>query len=103
MEAMYLGAPDRDADAVLEVVKALSVHGAREQSELRGRIAESYAVLIETHPSLAGWVARDLTAWNDWRFAEALNDLRGSRLEMDGATAYAIDFYVGRARSGASN
>ena len=103
VETMYLGAPDRDPDAVLEVVKALSVHGARERSELRRRIAESYGVLIEAHPSLAGWVARDLTAWNDWRFAEALNDLRGSRLEMDGATAYAIDFYVRRARSGASN
>ena len=87
LEAVYLGASDRDPDAVLEVVKALSVHGAREQSRLRGRIAESYGTLIEAHPSLAGWAARDLTAWEDWRFAVTLNELRGSRRTMDGATA----------------
>jgi hypothetical protein len=103
LEAAYLGAPDRDPDAVLEIVKAVSVHGAREQSRLRGRIAESYGALIEAHPSLAGWAARDLTAWHDWRFAEALDELRKSRLTMDGATAYAIDYYIGRARSGVSD
>ena len=26
-------------------------------------------MLLETHPSLAGWVARDLTVWRDWRLA----------------------------------
>ena len=99
LETAYLGAPDRDPDAVLEIVKALSVHGAREGGRLRGRIVESYGVLVEAHPSLSGWVARDLTAWNDWRLAGALETLRGRRSPMDGATAYAIDFYIGRARS----
>ena len=103
LEAIYLGAPDRDPDAVVEIVKALSVHGARERSGLRGRIAESYGTLIEAHPSLAGWAARDLTVWNDWRFAEALAELRESRLTMDGSTAFAIDYYIGRARSGVSH
>ncbi len=55
LEAVYLGAPDHDPDAIVEVVKALSVHGARERSGLRGRIAESYGTFIEVHPSLAGW------------------------------------------------
>ncbi len=86
----------------MEVIKALSVHGAREGSKLRGRIAESYRSVIEAHPSLAGWVARDLAAWNDWRLAEALNDLRGSRPQMVGSTAYAIDYYIRRARLAAS-
>jgi hypothetical protein len=103
LEAMYLGTPDREPDAVLQVVKALSVQGAGERSGLRARIAESYGVLIEAHPSLAGWVAHDLTAWNDWRFAEALVDLRASQAELDSATAYAIDFYIARATSGASD
>jgi hypothetical protein len=103
LEAIYLGAPGREPDVVLEIVKALSVHGARKRSDLRSRIAESYGVLIQTHPSLAGWAVRDLTAWKDWRFADALAELRESQLDMDGATAYAIDYYIGRVRSGASN
>ena len=103
LEASYLGAPDRAPGEVLEIVKALSVHGARKRSGLRERISKSYAVLIQTHPSLAGWAARDLTAWNDWRFADVLAELRESRPKMDAATAFAIDYYVGRAQSGGSN
>lgn len=103
LEEVYLNDPDRDPDTVLEIVKALSVHGASRRSELRGHIAESYGVLIQNHPSLAGWAARDLTAWNDWRFAKVLAELRESRLKMDGATALAIDYYIGRARSALSN
>ncbi len=60
-------------------------------------------MLIQSHPSLVGWAARDLTAWNDWRFAAALAELRESQLKLDGATAYAIDYYIGRAQSSASN
>lgn len=103
LEAAYLGAPGREPDAVLEIVKALSVHGARKRSTLRQRIAESYGVLIRTYPSLAGWAARDLTVWKDWRFANALAELRKNQLNMDSATAYAIDYYIGRAQSAASN
>jgi len=99
LEAVYLSAPDRDPDTVLEIVKALSVHGARRQPGLRGRIAESYGVLIQTHPSLAGWAVRDLTAWNDWRFADTLSELRNSDTTMDSKTAFTIDYYIGRARS----
>lgn len=102
LEAVYLSAPDRDPDAVLEIVKALSVHGARKRSGLRKRIAESYGVLIRNQPSLAGWAARDLTSWNDWRFADDLAELRESGFTMDGPTAFAIDYYVGRARSSVS-
>ena len=103
LESDYLGKPGRDPDTVLEVVKALSVHGSRDRPRLRRRIAESYELLIQTYPSLAGWAARDLTAWGDWRFAETLAELRNSQAEIDGATAYAIDYYVGRSQSGISN
>ena len=103
LEADYLGKPGRDPDTVVEVVKALSVHGSRERPRLRRRIAESYELLVQTYPSLAGWAARDLTAWADWRFAETLAELRNSQAEIDGATAFAIDYYVGRSQSGIPN
>ena len=99
LEAFYIGAPDRDPDAVLEIVKALSVQGTRQRSGLRRRIAESYGLLVQTHPSLAGWAARDLTAWRDWRLVDTVAELRNSQSAMDGATAYAIDYYIGRAPS----
>jgi hypothetical protein len=99
LEATYLANSSRHPDAVLEIVKALSVHGARPQSGLRPRITQSYGLLIESHPLLAGWAAHDLTAWEDWRFAEILGQLRERNTAIEGATAYAIDYYVGRARS----
>jgi len=99
LETAYFARPDRHADDVLEIVKALSVQGATAGPGLRRRIAESYGVLIQTHPSLAGWAARDLGAWQDWRFVESLEQLRARTPAMDSATAYAIDYYLGRARS----
>lgn len=103
LKAVYLGKPGRDPDTVLEIVKALSVHGARDRSVLQRRIAESYELLIQTYPSLAGWAARDFTAWGDWRFVETLTELRKSGSVIDGATAYSIDYYIGRAQSNISN
>ncbi len=105
LEAVYLGKPGRDPDTVLEIVKALSVHGARDRSgqQRRRRIAESYGLLIQSYPSLAGWAARDFTAWGDWRFVELLTELRKSRSAIDSATAYSIDYYIGRAQSKVSN
>jgi len=103
LEEVYFSAADRTPDTVLEVIKALSVHGARKQSGLRGHIAKSYDVLIRTHPSLAGWAARDLTAWSDWRFVDTFAELRRSQQTTDSATAYAIDYYIGRSRSSISN
>lgn len=100
LETVYLAVPERDPEVVLEIVKALSVQGARKRSALRPRIAESYARLIRAHPSLAGQVARDLSAWRDWRLVDALTEMRRDRSNMDAATAYAIDIYIGGAPPG---
>ena len=58
LESDYLSKPGRDPDTVLEIVKALSTHGSRDRPRLRRRIAESYELLIQTYPSLAGWAVR---------------------------------------------
>ena len=93
LERVYLGNPARDSDSVLETVKALSVQGSRRFSKLQPRLAESYAVLVDAHPQLAGWAARELTAWKDWRLVEPLAEVRASN-DLDGASRYAIDFYL---------
>ena len=94
LEAVFLGDANRDARVVLDVVKALSVHGGLVQSTLRKRVAECYVTLLHTHPSLAGRVARDLTTGRDWRFTDLLNNLRRERLEMEGSATYAVDHYL---------
>ena len=99
LERVYLGNPARDTEAVQETLKALSVQGSSGDGRLRPRIAQSYAVLIDTHPQLAGWAARELAAWQDWRLAARLAELREEGGELDGPSAYAIDYYLGRARS----
>ena len=98
LETNYLGNPARANDEVLETLKALSTQGAPRFSELRPRIAESYQLLIETHPQLAGWVAHDLVTWQDWSFAESLAELRSRETLLDGPSIFAIDYYLGRAR-----
>ena len=98
LEKHYLGNPEREYGELLETLKALSTQGATPFNHLRPRIAESYQVLIETHPKLAGWVARDLVTWQDWRLAEPLAELRSRETTIDGPSAFAIDYYLGRAR-----
>ena len=98
LERHYLGNPDRDSDTVLEVLKALSTQGSTPYSELRPRIVESYRLLVENHPNLAGWAARDLASWQDWRLAQTLAELRSSDTTLDGPSTFAIDYYLGRAR-----
>lgn len=98
LEENYLLNANRPNDHVLDVVKALSVQGAKVDSTLRSRIAKSYSGLVESHPALAGWVARDLTAWSDWRFTDVLRKLREQSVAIDASTAYAIDYYLKRAQ-----
>jgi len=103
LEATFLDSPGRDPAVVLEVVKALSVQGTFRGGSLRERIAETYRKVAETYPSLAGWVARDLTLWKNWRLADVLAAVRARDPKMDRPTAYAIDLYLGQARLTASN
>ena len=98
LEKHYLGNPARKDDEVLEALKALSTQGAAPFNALRPRIAQSYQILIETHPNLAGWAARDLVSWQDWRLAGRLAELRERETTLDGPSTFAIDYYLGRAR-----
>ena len=98
LEKQYVGNPGRAQDRVLETLKALSTQGSVPLSPLRLRIVESYRLLLETHPQLAGWIARDLVSWQEWQLAEALADLRADNIALDGPSGFAIDYYLGRAR-----
>ena len=103
LERVYFSTSSRDGDVVVEIIKALSVHGNRNDARLRARITEAYGAVLENYPSLAGWVARDLALWRDWRLAEKLDAIRARGPTLDDASVYAVDYYLGVAAYQPSN
>jgi ABC-type nickel/cobalt efflux system permease component RcnA len=60
----YFDRPGRGQDELLEIIKALSLHGTEGRSELREQIVASYAVLLDAYPEMGSYVAKDLAAWD---------------------------------------
>jgi hypothetical protein len=63
IESRYFRRPDRKQEELVEVIKALSVHGTEGRSDLRDRIVTAYEVLLDIHPQMSEYVAKDLAAW----------------------------------------
>ena len=57
--------------------KALSLHGSEGRTKLRDQIIAVYGRLLDTHPSMAEPIARDLIAWNRSDLADRLQALEG--------------------------
>lgn len=99
IQRWYLARPDRSREEVREVVKALSVIAGTEAA-MRQPVAAAYRVLLETHPSLAPDVSRDLIAWRRWDFVGQIQDIRSAIAKKDPLGAYALSLYL-RAAAGA--
>ena len=63
IERRYFRRPDRKQEELVEVVKALSLHGAEGRTDLRDQIVAAYAALLDIHPQMSEYVAKDLAAW----------------------------------------
>ncbi|MGI9512367.1 MAG: hypothetical protein ACR2OL_05655, partial [Anderseniella sp.] len=61
------------------------------------RISNAYKSLLEHHPKMAGWVARDLMRWRRKALVERLKELRRDTATLDPASALAVDMYLGQA------
>jgi hypothetical protein len=72
IEEHYFRNPQRRHEELVEVTRALSVHGTDGHTHLRDQIIESYRVLLDTHPKLAPMVAADLIAWQRWDLTEQI-------------------------------
>lgn len=95
IEDIFVRGRERRQDELVEIAKALSVHG---RLHLRNRIVQSYAALIDRYPVMAGLVARDLTAWKRWDLADRFAALSEKAVDLDLSASYAIDYYVRKAR-----
>jgi hypothetical protein len=104
IESVYFGNADRADDELTEVLKALSVLGSEGggggQSrlvDLRHRIAESYATLLDRHPHMAGWVAKDLTIWQRKALVERLAEVVENKLLPDPSSVFSVKYYLSQA------
>ena len=100
IQRWYLERPERSREELREIVKALSVVAGAEIM-LREPVAAAYRALLDTHPSLAPDITRDLIAWRRWDFAEQLRDIRNAIARQDPLGAYAIGLYLRSATSAA--
>jgi hypothetical protein len=97
IEDRYFRGSDRTRAELTEITKALSVHGSDGHVELRDRIVDAYAVLLENHPSMVGYVARDLAAWQHWRLTGPIRAIADDRADLDHQTLFAVGYYLGLA------
>ena len=103
LEREFLTQGSVDREDIIEIMKALSVHGSLGQSPLRSRIVEAYDAVLQNHPELAGRIARDLATWRDWSLKDQLSRLRTNGPELDGASSFALDYYLGVASAACTN
>jgi hypothetical protein len=98
----YFAVPGRSSAELLEIVKALSVHGKDERVEVRTAIVDAYGLLLEQHPELAGYVVKDLLDWKVRRFVPRLREILNSSVGLDEASELAVAMYLSSADESSS-
>ena len=58
----------------------------------------AYQRLLNAHPSMAGYVARDCAAWRDWSLVPLLRTVKARDTRDDPGAAYAVSYYLSMAR-----
>jgi hypothetical protein len=104
IEALYLAKRDRTREELEEVHRSLSVLGSEggavakpRVAQRRRRIVESYAILLEHHPTMAGKVARDLTNWRSQALVEQLSSIMKGETMLDPDSKMAVSYYLSMA------
>jgi len=101
LEALYFANAGRSREELEQVLQALSVLANQDAvatrprtAALRRRIAGGYAILLEHHPQMAGWVAGDLMRWRRRVLVDELADIRQGPVALEAASALAVDSYL---------
>ena len=100
VEAKYYLNADRSRTELEEVLKGLSVLGSegglatKNIVKRRRRIIKSYAKLLDYHPQMAGWVAKDLTVWKIRAMVERMERINSQESNLDASSKLAVNYYL---------
>jgi hypothetical protein len=72
IEEEYFRSKDHSREELQAIFRAISMHGSREEPEIRERVIICYGRLLESHPEFAPEVAEDLHAWKRTDLSDAL-------------------------------
>lgn len=97
IEDAYFRDGTRTDAELIEIGKALSVHGTNGHIHLRDRIVAAYALLLENRTAMVGWVAKDLAAWQEWGLANQIREIAGDGVDLDMQALFAVGYYLGLA------
>jgi hypothetical protein len=100
IQRCYFCDPDRKQDELVEVVKAMSLHGTEGRTELRDQIVSSYDVLLDAHPQMIEYIVKDLIAWKRPELTQRISTIEAKGAKLDLAAKKAIRQYLGSTASG---
>ncbi len=100
IQASYFRDPDRTRDELVEVVKAMSLHGSEGRTELRDQIVSSYEALLDVHPQVIEYIVKDLIAWRRSELGPRISGIEARGATLGLAAKKAIRQYLGSTESG---
>jgi hypothetical protein len=100
IEKEYFLKTSHSAKELVEIIRALSVHGTYASPALRNRIVASYGTLLTLSPALTSQITEDLIAWERTEFAEEIGKfVADNPLSFDLPTTLRLRAYARRAQN----
>jgi len=105
IERLYFMSKTRSDDEIVQVLTSMSILGSQTREapldqrifKLRLKIVRSYATLLENYPEMAGYVAKDLAAWQIRAHTDIIASIRERRELANPSSIYAVDYYLSAA------
>lgn len=98
IEQVYFRSTARSRKELSAVMAAMSEHGSNGHTHLRDQIVQSYSTLLDYHPEMASYVARDLMVWGRWELSDQLTRILDDVERNDPLAAQAIRLYLVQAK-----
>ncbi|TPE49664.1 hypothetical protein [Amaricoccus solimangrovi] len=96
IEERYFLDRSRGLDEIEAALLALRLHGEADAAVPRGDVAAAYRRFLRSRPPMAGFVAMDLAAWEEWSATAEYVTLLNAGAIPDPAGAFAALSYVQR-------
>lgn len=104
IEAWYFKQPGRTKVELEQVLTSFSVIGSQQPNftyfspQLRTKIINSFAMLLQNYPEQASSVAGQLTSWRVQRYIEELAEIKESGVIVDPSDIHLLNYYLSLAR-----